>query len=54
MIKQTAAVKGWALVNFPRNMHQAQLLQASGNIPQRVIFVEDDDDWCRKNLREKE
>jgi len=45
--------KGWILDGFPRTYNQAQLLQISGYIPDRVILLSEDRNTCFNNLVRK-
>lgn len=41
--------KGQVIFNFPKNIHQAQLLQTTGHIATRVFQVDEKDAQCEKS-----
>lgn len=42
--------KGWIVDGFPRTFNQAQLMQVSGYLPDKVFILQEDESLCKSKL----
>lgn len=42
--------KGWIVDGFPRTINQAQLMQVSGYLPDKVFILQEDESLCKSKL----
>lgn len=42
--------KGWIIDGFPRTFNQAQLMQVSGYLPDKVFILNEDETVCKQKL----
>jgi len=42
--------KGWIIDGFPRTFNQAQLMQVSGYLPDKVFILHEDENQCKLKL----